>query len=148
MSYNLSRIHFDSKVLWLILTYYVNYGLGARKTALIMKQVHGIRISHQPVINYANGVSALVKDMVDHYPYKIGSVLTGDETYIKVIGKNQYVFFWSDPSSKIITSHTIYSTRDTECACRSIYDCLRHYNGKILENLTLITDGNPIYNAA
>ena len=69
-----------------------------------MKQVHGIRISHQTVINYANGVSALVKDMVDHYPYKIGSVLTGDETYIKVRGKNQYVFFWSDPSSKIITS--------------------------------------------
>ena len=148
MSYNLSRIHFDSKVLGLILTYYVNYGLGARKTALILKQVHGVRISHQTVINYANGVSALVKDMVDHYPYKIGSVLTGDETYIKVRGKNQYVFFWSDPSSKIITSHTIYPTRDTECACRSIYDCLRHYNGKIPENLTLITDGNPIYNAA
>ena len=57
-------------------------------------------------------------------------------------------FFWSDPSSKIITSHTIYPTRDTECACRSIYDCLRNYNGKIPENLTLITDGNPIYNAA
>ena len=86
--------------------------------------------------------------MVDHYPYKIGSVLSGDETYIKVRGKNQYVFFWSDPSSKIITSHTIYPTRDTECACRSIYDCLRHYNGNIPENLTLITDGNPIYNAA
>ena len=129
MGYNLSRIHFDSKVLGLIPTYYVNYGLGARKTALIMKQVHGVRISHQTVINYANGVSALVKDMVDHYPYKIGSVLSGDETYIKVRGKNQYVFFWSDPSSKIITSHTIYPTRDTECACRSIYDCLRHYNG-------------------
>ena len=60
-----------------------------------MKQVHGVRISHQTVINYANGVSALVKDMVDHYPYKIGSVLSGDETYIKVRGKNQYVFFWS-----------------------------------------------------
>ena len=146
--FNISRIHFDHKVLGLILTYYVNYGLGARKTALIMKQIHGVRISHQTVINYANGVSSLVKDMVDHYPYKIGSLLAGDETYIKVRGKNQYVFFWSDPHSKIITSHTIYPTRDTECACRSIYDCLRHYNGNIPENLTLITDGNPIYNAA
>jgi len=146
--FDISRIHFDPKVLGLILTYYVNYGLGARKTALIMKQVHGVRISHQTIINYANGVSTLIKDMVDHYPYKIGSLLTGDETYIKVRGKNQYVFFWSDPHSKIITSHTIYPTRDTECACRSIYDCLRHYNGEIPEDLTLITDGNPIYNAA
>ena len=86
--------------------------------------------------------------MVDYYPYKIGSLLAGDETYIKVRGKNQYVFFWSDPHSKIITSHTIYPTRDTECACKSIYDCLKHYNGNIPEDLTLITDGNPIYNAA
>lgn len=76
------------------------------------------------------------------------SLLAGDETYIKVRGKNQYVFFWSDPHSKIITSHTIYPTRDTECACKSIYDCLRHYHGDIPQDLTLITDGNPIYNAA
>ena len=41
----------------------------------------------------------------------------------------------------------IYSTRDTECACRSIYDCLRRYT-EIPENLLLITDANPIYNAA
>lgn len=92
-SFNISRIHFDHKALGLILTYYVNYDLGARKTALIMKQIHGVRISHQTVINYANGVSALVKDMVDYYPYEIGSLLAGDETYIKVRGKNQYVFF-------------------------------------------------------
>lgn len=112
-----------------------------------MKQIYGVRISHQTVINYDNDVSALVKDMVDHYPYKIGSLLAGDETYIKVRGKNQYVFFWSDPYSEVITSHTIYPTRDTECACRSIYNCLRHYSGKIPEDLTFITDGNPIYNA-
>lgn len=147
-NFDISRIHFDHRVLGLILTYYVNYGLGARKTSLIMKQIHDVRISHQTIINYANGVSALVKDMVDYYPYKIGSLLAGDETYIKVRGKNQYVFFWSDPHSKIITSHTIYPTRDTECACKSIYDCLRHYHGNIPQDLTLITDGNPIYNAA
>ena len=61
---------------------------------------------------------------------------------------NQYIFFQSGPHSKIITSHTIYPTRDTECAYRSIYDCLRHYNGKLPEDLTLITVGNHIYNAA
>ena len=145
---DLSRIHFDERVLGLALTYYVNYGLGSRKTALILKQVHGVSISHQTVINYANTVSSLVKDMTDHYPYKLGSVLCGDETYIKIRGKNHYVFFWSDPKSKVITSYTIYPARDTRCACKSIYDSLRHYQGNIPDNLTLITDGNPIYNAA
>lgn len=145
---NLSRIHFDTRVLGLVLTYYVNYGLGSRKTALILRQVHGVSISHQTVINYANTVSTLVKDMIDHYPYRIGSTLCGDETYIKVRGKNHYVFFWSDPVTKIITSYRIYPTRDTKNACQSICDSLRHYHGNIPDNLTLITDGNPIYNAA
>lgn len=91
--FNISRIHFDHKVLGLFLIYYVNYGLGTRKTALIIEQIHGVRISHKTVINYANGVSSLGKDMVDYYPYKIGSLLVGDETYIKIKEKNQYIFF-------------------------------------------------------
>lgn len=145
---NLSKIHFDSKVLGLVLTYYVNYGLSSRKTALILKEVHGLKISHQTVLNYANTVSVIIKPLVDNYPYKLSSTLCGDETYIKVRGKNHYVFFWSDPKSKIITSYTIYAKRDVECACRSIHDFLRHFNGDIPEDLILITDGNPIYNAA
>ena len=144
---NLSKIHFDSKILGLCLTYYVNYGLSSRKTALILNEVHGVKISHQTVINYAATVSSIIKPMVDTYQYKIGHILSGDETYIKVHGKNHYVFFWSDPESKIITSYAIYPVRDTKCACASIYDCLRHYD-KIPDQLTLITDGNPIYNAA
>lgn len=144
---SLSRIHYDSKVLGLALTYYVNYGLSSRKTALILKQVHGVKISHQTIKNYANAVSAIVKPLIDRYPYKLTNVLTGDETYIKVRGKNHYVFFWSDPNTKIITSYTIYPKRDTECACISIMDCLKHYID-IPEDLKLITDGNPIFNAA
>lgn len=143
----LSKIHFDHKVLGLILTYYVNYGLSSRKTALILKEVHGLKISHQTVINYATTVSLLVKPLVDYFPYKLSTVLSGDETYIKIRGVNHYVFFWSDPEKKVITSYTIYPVRDTKCACISIYDCLRHYD-KIPEDLTLITDANPIYNAA
>lgn len=144
---NLSRIHYDQKVLGLVLTCYVNYGLSSRKTALILKQVHGLRISHQTVINYASSVSAVIKPLIDKYPYKIGNTLSGDETYIKVRGKDNYVFFWSDPVNKIITSYKIYPVRDTLCACRSINDCLSKYQ-KIPDDLTLITDGNPIYNAA
>lgn len=75
------------------------------------------------------------------------NTLSGDETYIKVRGKNQYVLFWSDPHTKIITSYTIYANLDTKNACQSIYDCLSKYKN-ISEDLLLITNGNPIYNAA
>lgn len=145
---NLSKIHCDEYALGLILTYYVNYGLSARKTALIMSEIHNLRISHQTVMNYANAVSAHIKPFIDNYQYdNLSDTLTGDETYIHVRSKNHYVFFFSDPKSKIITSHEICSLRDTEAACRAIAQSLHHYKS-IPENLKIITDGNPIYNAA
>lgn len=145
---NLSKIFYSPTVLGLVLTYYVNYGLSARKTALILNEVHGISISHQTILNYANSVSALLKPYLDSMKYEtLSSIQSGDETYIKVRGKNQYVFFFSDPKKKIITSYTIYSTRDTKNACQAIYDSMQHYK-ELPDDLLYITDGNPIYNVA
>lgn len=144
----LSRIKVDEQALALILTYYVNYGLSARKTASIMRDIHGLRISHQTVINYGNLISRIIQPMVDYYPYKTSHTLTGDETYIHVRGKNKYVFFWSDTTSRIILSYKIYDNRSTREAVQSIYDMLVHFGDDIPDDLVLITDGNPIYNAA
>ena len=80
---NLSRIHFDSNVPGLALTYYVNYGLSSRKTALILKEVHGLKISHHTIINYASSAASAINPFIDNYKYNIGPVLAGDETYIK-----------------------------------------------------------------
>ena len=66
IDFDLNKIHFDHKVLGLVLTYYVNY---------------------------ASKVSKLIKPLVDNYPYQLTNTLSGDETYVKVRGKNQYVFF-------------------------------------------------------
>ena len=113
IDFDLNKIHFDQKVLGLVLTYYVNYGLSSRKTALILRQVHGLKISHQTVINYASKVSKLVKPLVDNYPYQLTNTLSGDETYIKVRGKNQYVFFWSDPHTLISLSNLLISSKSS-----------------------------------
>lgn len=118
---DLSRIHFDEQVLGLVLCYYVNYGLSSRKTALILKDIHGLKISHQTVMNYARNVSRIIKSMVDRYPYKLSNRQAGDETYVKVLGKNQYVFFRSDTEKKIITSYTIYGNRSTREAWQSFW---------------------------
>lgn len=144
----LSRIKADQQALGLILCFYVNYGLSSRKTARIMKDLYGLKISHQTVINYGAIISKMIAPMIDHYPYKLSSTGCGDETYIKIRGKNHYVFFWSDTESRIITSYRIYPVRDTESAVKSIYDLLIHYGNSIPDDLTLVTDGNPIYNAA
>lgn len=93
-SVSLPKIYASNHVLGLVLTYYVNYGLSARKTAAIMKDIHEVNISNQTVLNYANTVSIITKPFVDHYPYDLSGSICGDETYIRVNGKWHYIFFF------------------------------------------------------
>ena len=144
---NLARIHADQRTLGLVLTYYINYGLSSRKVVNIMRDVHGIRLSHQTVRNYGQSVSCLIKDMVDYFPYELSHTQSGDETYVHIGGKNNYVFFFSDPVKKIITSYNIFPNRDTKNAVISMWNVIRKFPS-IPDDLTFITDGNPIYNAA
>jgi len=144
---SLNKIHCDEQALGLIMTYYINYALSSRKTASIMYEIHGLKISHQTVMNYAQAVSNSVQPLVDNYDYSLSDTLVGDKTYVKIKRKNNYAFFFSDPVHKTITSYNIFPQRSTIEACIAIAQSLSRYSS-IPDNLTLITDGNPIYNAA
>lgn len=144
---SLNRAQCSPQTIGIILTLYVNYGLSSRKTSMFMNDIFGIKISHQTIMNYAEAVASKVQNLVINYKYSLGNILVGDETYIKVSGKNKYVFFFSDPKSKIITSWKIYDNRDTKNAVESILMSLNKYP-KIPDNFQIITDANPIYNAA
>lgn len=141
---DLSKIHSSPHVLGLILSYYVNYGMSSRLVASIMRDIHGVNISHQTVINYGNSAAMILKPFVDNYDYPLTSSICGDETYIKVNGKWHYVFFIFDAIKKIITSHHVSPTRDTIAAIKAIDDTLSKYK-EIPEDLNLVFDGNPIY---
>jgi putative transposase len=141
---NLPNIMVSSYTLGLILTYHVNYGLSSRKTAALLKDVHGIKVSHQTVLNYADAASAVVKPFIDGYNYDLSESFCGDETYIKVNGKWNYIFFFFDAVKKIILSYRVSPNRDTETAVKAIDDVLSKLKN-IPEKLNLITDGNPIY---
>ena len=132
----------------LVLTYHINYGLSLRKTALIMNEVHDIKISHQTVANYAEAVSHLIEPWLDSYQYNhVSKDHCGDETYVKVKGKNAYVFFMCDSISKVITSFNIFMKRDTFSAIQAFYSVIRKFKA-IPEGLNFVVDGNPIYKVA
>ena len=143
-SVSLPKIYASNHVLGLVLTYYVNYGLSARKTAAIMKDIHQVDISHQTVLNYANTVSVITKPFVDHYPYELSDSICGDETYIRVNGKWHYIFFFFDAVKKIILSYHVSPNRDTPSAIIALDDVLSKFKD-IPKNLNIIVDGNPIY---
>ena len=140
----LPKIYASNHVLGLVLTYYVNYGLSARKTAAIMKDIHEVNISHQTVLNYANTVSVITKPFVDLYPYELSDSICGDETYIRVNGKWHYIFFFFDAVKKIILSYHVSPNRDTPSAIIALDDVLSKFK-EIPKKLNIIVDGNPIY---
>ena len=141
---NLSKIYSSPYVLGLILTYYANYGISARKVAGIMKDIHNIDISHQTVLNYADAVSKYIKPYIDNYPYNLSNSFCGDETYLKIKGKWQYLFFFFDAVKKIILAYRISPNRDTLSAIKALDDTLQKIKN-IDQGLTFVVDGNPIY---
>ena len=141
---DLSKIYSSSHTLGLILTYHVNYGISSRKTASLMQDVHGVSISHQTILNYADAVATLIKPFIDNFPYQLSNSFCGDETYIRVNGKWQYVFFFFDAIKKIILAYPVFANRDTLSAVKAL-DSLFSKLKKLSDDLTIIVDGNPIY---
>lgn len=141
---DLSRIYASPHTLSLILTYYVNYGLSARKTAALMYDIHQVKITGQTVLNYANSVALLTKPFIDYYPYELSDSFCGDETYIRVQGKWNYLFFFFDAVKKVILSYHVSPNRDTPSAIKAIGDVLMKLK-KIPKDLMFVVDGNPIY---
>lgn len=144
---DLSRIQASPQVLGLILSYCVNYGISAAKTAALMYDIHGIKISKQTILNYAQAVAANIRPFLDNYPYQLSSQLVGDETYLRVKGKWHYLFYFYDVNKKIILADYVTPKRTTESACIAIYQVLKKYQ-VIPENLRFTVDDNPIYRVA
>jgi transposase-like protein len=141
---DLSKIYASPEVVGLILTYYVNYGLSARTTSAIMKDIHNITVSHQTIRNYASALKPLFEYFNANFPYELSNSFCGDETYIRVRGKWHYLCFFFDTVKKIILAHPISKHRDHILAITAINDLISKLP-EIPDNLELVTDGNPIY---
>lgn len=144
---DINKAYHSWYVIGLCLTYHVNYGLSYRDTASILYDIHELKISHQTVKNYCDAVASIVHPVLEFYEYDLSNIIAGDETYIKIKGKTNYVFFMFDTLKKIITSYRVFNKRDSIAAIKAVYSTLAKYNS-LPDNLKFITDGNPIYNVA
>lgn len=144
---DISKAYSSRYIIGLCLTYHVNYGLSYRQTASILKDIHEVYISYKTVENYCKAVSTIVHPLLEFYPYNLSDTIAADETYIKVLGKTNYIFFYFDAIKKIITSYRVFDKRDSLSSIKACYSTLYKY-GKLPETLKIISDGNPIYNVA
>ena len=139
---------FSPEIMGLCLTYNINCGLSTRMTARVLREVHGVKISHVQVANYAYSASLVIKPFVDNFDYKPSNFLAADETYTKVKGSKRYVWFVIDAIKKSILSYRVSYSRDTvSCilALRMAFDKFKSFPGK---SLKFVADGYNSYKLA
>lgn len=139
---------FSSHIMGLCLTYMVNCGLSTRKTRDVMREVHGVKISHTQVASYATTAAYCIKPFVDSFDYKPTNYLAADETYTKVKGARRYVWFIMDAIKKSILGYRSSDSRDTShciLAMRMAFDKFKEFPGKALK---FVADGYTAYKLA
>jgi len=141
----LTKIHNSENVLGLILAFYVSFAVPARKTAFILKSVFNIKVSYQTVLNYAAAAAFYCHSYNLQHKGPIDAIQAGDETYIKVLGKYRYVFFFISSKSLKITTYHVSDNRGTQPAIIAMNEAIR--TAAPGQEIILVTDGNPSYPA-
>jgi putative transposase len=142
---DLVKIYNSTDILGLVLTFYASFAISARKTAIILQSVFNITISYQTVLNYANAAAFYCHSFNMEHKGPIDDISAGDETYIKIMGKHHYVFFFISSESLKITAYHVADTRETLPAIIAMIEAIR--TARPEQTITLVTDGNPAYPA-
>ena len=135
---------YNQHIMGLCLSYHVNLGLSLRKTAQAMKDIHGIRISHQQIANYCKTAAVCVKPFVDHYNYGTGDTLTADETYIRIRGVKSYIWFIMDAARRSILGYQVSDNRGVGPCILAMRMAFRHFK-ELPEKFRFIADGYSAY---
>ena len=131
--------------LCLALTFHISLGISARKTAFILRNVFNLPISYQTILNYTEMVAPYCHRFNLAYKGEVDHIQAVDEAYIKVRGKNNFVFFFISSKSRKITAYHIEKSRDTLPAVIAMQEAIR--TASPYREITLVTDGNPSYPA-
>jgi transposase-like protein/uncharacterized protein YbaR (Trm112 family) len=144
-SLTLARTHNGPTIIGLILAFYVSFALSARKTAFVLRSVFGIPISYQSVLNYAAAAAFSCHRFNLNHKGPIDEISAGDEAYIKVMGKQHFVFLFLSSESLKITAYHVANTRETLPAIVAMNEAIRTADQS--QPIILVTDGNPSYPA-
>jgi transposase-like protein len=142
---DLRAIHNGPDILGLVLTFYVSFAMSARKTALVLRSVFCISISYQTVLNYAAAAAFYCHSFNLKHKGPINEISAGDEAYIKVMGKQHYVFLFVSSESLKITAYHVADARETLPAIVAMKEAIR--TAQPGQTIILVTDGNPSYPA-
>lgn len=151
----LLKIRSSMHTLGLVLAYAVSYGLSSRMTARILKEVHGILVSHQTVLNWIEKAAPVAWNATEKLAAEnsVDDQVAADETYIKIRGIWHYTWFIIGVTTKAIWGWNVTDNRGEKSAVAVLNQTMNIRNklntaDEELPPLELVGDGNPSYDAA
>ena len=143
---DLARIHSPDHVLGLVLTFHISYGLSARMTAQILRDVFQIPLCYQTVLNYCEAAAVALHRLNLAHKGPTDALGAGDEVFIKIDGQRAYTFLFLGGQSHKITAYHVADQRDARNAALTLAEVARTApDGRTPH---LIFDGLPAYPAA
>jgi transposase-like protein len=148
-SRSLRNIRHPLQAVGLVLAYSVSYGLSARMTARILKEIHGYHISRQTVLNWLSAAAPLAWNTLNTLKGRLAeTMVAADETYIKVRGIWHYTWFIIGTESRVIWAWEVSDTRGEKPAIAVINRTVDSRQQGLAGTLVLVGDGNGSYDAA
>jgi transposase-like protein len=140
---DLFKIRKPDNILGLVLVFYISFALSARKTSLILKWVFGVNVSYQTVLNYVKLTAYYAHRFNLEHKGPIDDISVGDETYIRIGGEFDYVWFYLSAKKRCVTAYHLSDNRGTMPAVAATNEAIRTADED--QHITVVTDGNPSY---
>jgi len=143
---DLKRIYNDINIFALVLTLHISYAITARKTAHMLRNIWNIPISYQTVLNYVQAAAYYCHQFNVKHKGPVDEICAGDETYVKVKAVWHYIWLFIGSVSKKICAYHFSDNRGPKAAITTLLEAVRTAPDN--QKLTVVTDGNPSYQAA
>lgn len=146
---SLQNVRRNMNEVGLALAYSVSLGLSSRMTSEALRRIHGIKASHQTVLNWIEAAAPLAWNTLQRL--KGGMTELGaaaDETYIKIRGVWHYTWFVIGTESRAIWAWNVSEDRGAVPAVAVINQTLDCRDPDVDATLVLVGDGNPSYDTA
>ncbi len=146
---SLLNVRRNLEAVGLALTYAVSFGLSSRMTAQVLREVHGVAVSHQTVLNWMTAAAPLAWRTLERLKGGMrDAVVAADETYIKVRGVWHYTWLVIGAESRAVWAWQVSEGRGEMPAIAVINRTLDSRPEGADGALVLVGDGNPAYDAA
>jgi transposase-like protein len=146
---DLRNVRHSLNAVGLALSYSVSMGLSARMTAWALREIHGIPVSHQTVLNWITAAAPLAWNALQRMNGTMTELTAAaDETYIKVCGVWHFTWFIIGTSTRAIWAWNVSDDRGEMPAIAVINQALDSRDPEVAGTFVLVGDGNGSYDAA